>query len=148
MIAAEPLAEQYIRRFLGADEFINNKERWCLWFHGMSEMRLFTDLQKMPLVAKHIELVKQMRLESSDKQTNKAAATPHLFQAIRQPESGNYLLIPSASSETREFIPIGYLDSNTINGNANFSLPNATLYHFGLLSSTMHNAFMRTVQGD
>ncbi|MDK4675171.1 N-6 DNA methylase [Kingella kingae] len=147
LIAAEPLAEQYIRRFLGAEEFLNNKERWCLWFHGMSEMRLFTDLQKMPLVAKRIELVKQMRLESSDKQTNKAAATPHLFQAIRQPESGNYLLIPSASSETREFIPIGYLDSNTINGNANFSLPNATLYHFGLLSSTMHNAFMRTVAG-
>lgn len=88
-----------------------------------------------------------MRLESSDKQTNKAAATPHLFQAIRQPESGDYLLIPSASSEAREFIPIGYLDSNTINGNANFSLPNATLYHFGLLSSTMHNAFMRTVAG-
>ena len=147
LIAAEPLAEQYIRRFLGAEEFLNNKERWCLWFHGMSEMRLFTDLQKMPLVAKRIELVKQMRLESTKAATQKDAATPHLFTEIRQPESGNYLIIPSVSSETREFIPIGYFDCNTINGNANFSLPNATLYHFGLLSSTMHNAFMRTVAG-
>lgn len=147
LIAAEPLAANYIRPFLGAAEFINNKQRWCLWFAGVSEMRLQNDLKAMPQVAQRIENVRQMRAASSKAATQKDAATPHLFTEIRQPESGNYLLIPSVSSETREFIPIGYVDCETINSNANFMLPNATLYHFGLLSSTMHNAFMRTVAG-
>ena len=88
-----------------------------------------------------------MRTNSSDAQTRKDALIPHLFQKIRQPESGNYLLIPSVSSETRAFVPIGYLNSHTVVSNLAFSLPHATLYHFGILCSTMHNAFMRTVAG-
>lgn len=101
----------------------------------------------MPQVAARIEAVRQMRLASPKVPTQKQAATPHLFTEIRQPESGNYLLIPSVSSETRAFVPIGYLDSHTVVSNLAFSLPHATLYHFGILSSTMHNAFMRTVAG-
>lgn len=157
LIAAEPLAAQYIRPFLGSEEFLNNKERWCLWFHGISETRLHQDLKHMPQVAQRIANVKEYynedtkewegRLHSKKAATKKKAATPHLFDEIRQPASGNYLLIPSTSSETREFIPIGYVDCNTINSNANFMLPNATLYHFGILCSTMHNAFMRAVAG-
>ncbi len=147
LIATEPLAENYIRPFLGAAEFINNKERWCLWFHNVSEMRLQNNLKQMPQIAQRIEQVKQMRLKSTSKQTQKKAATSHLFQQISQPESGNYLAIPEISSETREFLPIGYLDCNTIASNKLYMLPNATLYHFGILCSTMHNAFMRTVSG-
>ena len=147
LIAAEPLAAQYIRPFLGAEEFLNGKERWCLWFHGISETRLNHDLKQMPQTAQRIDNVRQMRLVSKDKQTQKDAATPHLFQKIRQPASGNYLAIPRISSESRAFIPIGFLDSNTVISDLVFCLPNATLYHFGILSSTMHNAFMRTVAG-
>ena len=147
LIAAEPLAAQYIRPFFGAEEFLNSKERWCLWFHGISETRLHHDLKQMPQTAQRIESVRQKRSESDRVTTKELAAMPHLFGEIRQPENGNYLLIPSTSSENRAFIPIGYVDSSAINSNANFMLPNATLYHFGILCSTMHNAFMRAVAG-
>lgn len=142
----EPLAKSYIRPFLGADEFINGKQRWCLWFADTPEVVLDQDLKKMPLVKARIENVRQMRLASPKVATQKGAETPHLFDEIRQPNS-NYLIIPSVSSETRQFIPIDYVESTVINSNANFSLPNATLYHFGILCSSMHNAFMRTVAG-
>lgn len=147
LLAAEPLAAQYIRPFFGSEEFLNDKERWCLWFHGISETRLHHDLKQMPQTAQRIESVRQKRSESDRATTKELAATPHLFGEIRQPASGNYLIIPRVSSEARAFIPIGYVDCNTINSDANFMLPNATLYHFGILCSTMHNAFMRAVAG-
>ena len=147
LIAAEPLAEQYIRPFIGADEFLNGKTRWCLWFHGVPDVKRNHDLKQMPKVQARIQAVKTMREASSDKQTQKDAATPWLFQKIRQPSDGNFLIIPSVSSESRRFIPIGYLSFETVVSNLAFILPNATLYHFGILSSTMHNAFMRTVAG-
>lgn len=147
LTAAEPLAAQYIRPFLGAEEFINGKQRWCLWFRGVSETKLNHDLKSMPQVRQRLNGVKQMRLASTDKQTKQDAATPHLFQTDRQPESDNYLIIPRVSSETRNFIPIGFADCHIINSDANFSLPHATLYHFGILCSSMHNAFMRVVAG-
>ena len=147
LIATEPLAEKYIRPFLGADEFINGKERWCLWFTNCDLVELNNDLQKMPQVAERLAGVKKMREDSTKAATQKLAATPHLFGEIRQPENGNYLLIPSVSSENRDYIPIDYVSSDVINSNANFSLPNASLYHFGVMMSAMHNAFMRTVAG-
>ena len=146
LIAAEPLAEQYIRPFVGAEEFINGKTRWCLWFHGVPDVKRNHDLKQMPKVQARIQAVKAMREASSSKQTQKDT-TPWLFQTIRQPSDGNYLIIPSVSSESRRFIPIGYLSFETVVSNLAFILPNATLYHFGILSSTMHNAFMRTVAG-
>ena len=147
LIAAEPLAEQYIRPFIGAEEFINGKTRWCLWFHGVSDVKRNHDLKQMPQVQARIQAVKAMREASSKAATQKKAATPWLFDEIRQPSDGNYLIIPSVSSESRRFIPIGYLSFETVVSNLAFILPNATLYHFGILSSTMHNAFMRTVAG-
>lgn len=147
LIAAEPLAEQYIRPFIGADEFLNGKTRWCLWFQGISDIKRNHDLKQMPKVQARIQAVKTMREASSDKQTQKDAATPWLFQKIRQPSDGNFLIIPRVSSESRRFIPIGYLSYETVVSDLVFTLPNATLYHFGILSSTMHNAFMRTVAG-
>ena len=147
LIAAEPLAEQYIRPFIGADEFLNGKTRWCLWFQGISDVKRNHDLKQMPKIQARIQAVKTMREASSDKQTQKDAATPWLFQKIRQPSDGNFLIIPRVSSESRRFIPIGYLSYETVVSDLVFTLPNATLYHFGILSSTMHNAFMRTVAG-
>ena len=148
LIAAEPLAEQYIRPFVGAEEFINGKTRWCLWFHGVSDVKRNHDLKQMPQVQARIQAVKAMREASSKAATQKKAATPWLFDEIRQPSDGNYLAIPEVSSETRRFIPIGFLSSENIASNKLYMLAsNTPLYHFGILNSTMHNAFMRTVSG-
>jgi hypothetical protein len=148
LLEAEPLAKQYIRPFLGAEEFLNGKQRWCLWFDGCDLEQLNRDLKKMPQVAQRIEKVKTARQESKRAATQKLAATPHLFGEIRQPASGNYLAIPEVSSEKRNYIPIGFLDSNSIVSNKIYTLSSPTpLYHFGLLMSAMHNAFMRTVAG-
>lgn len=147
LIAAEPLAEQYIRPFIGAEEFINGKTRWCLWFHGVSDVKRNHDLKQMPKVQARILAVKAMREASRKAATQKKAATSWLFDEIRQPSDGNFLIIPRVSSESRRFVPIGYLSHQIIISDSSFMLPNATLYHFGILCSTMHNAFMRTVAG-
>lgn len=147
LITQEPLSKKYIRPFVGAQEFLNDIKRWCLWFNDCDPIQLNRDLEKMPLVAKRIENVKNVRLNSTNKETQKESKTPHLFQSIRQPTEGNYLLIPSVSSENRRLIPIGFIEHTTICSNLVFSLQNATLFHFGVLSSSMHNAFMRLVAG-
>ncbi len=146
IIVQNPLMESYIKPFTGAEEFLNGKERWCLWFRGISEEDLRNLLENTPLAKARVKNVRTMREASRDKATKKDAATPHLFQTDRQPYS-DYLIVPSTSSERRAFIPVDYVSAEVINSNANFSLPNATLYHFGILCSTMHNAFMRTVAG-
>ena len=142
LLEVEPQAEKFIRPFLGADEFINNIPRWCLWLVGVSP----SELRTMPHVMQRVEAVKSMRSASKDAQTQKDAATPTLFQKIRQPVEP-YLLVPSVSSENRLYVPIGYLQPEIIVSNLVYSIPNATLYHFGVLTSTMHNAWMRTVCG-
>ncbi len=142
LLAIEPQAEKWIRPFLGADEFINNISRWCLWLKGIAP----AELRTMPNVMRRVEAVKAMRLASTDVQTLKDAATPILFQKIRQP-TAPYLLVPSVSSENRRYIPIGYLPPEVIVSNLVYAIPNATLYHFGILNSTMHNAWMRTTCG-
>lgn len=147
LIKTEPLAKKYLRPFKGAQEFLNNIERWCLWFAGCDAIQLNKDLEKMPLVRQRLRNVKAMREKSTKNATQKLAATPHLFDEIRQPTSGNYLLVPSVSSENRKFVPIGFLNHETVCSNLVFSLPNASLYHFGTLSSSMHNAFMRLTAG-
>lgn len=147
LITEEPLAKKYIRPFVGAQEFLNNIERWCLWFDGYDAIELNKDLKHMPMVASKIEAVREFRLDSTFKPTRECANTPHLFQALRQPKEGKYLLIPSVSSENRRYIPIGFLDHHVICSNLVFSLPDASLYHFGVLSSNMHNSFMRLTAG-
>ena len=142
-IKKEPGAKKFIREFLGAEEFINGKKRYCLWLVNASP----AELRKMPLVMKRIEAVKAMRQSSSKEATRNWAAYPYLFTENRQPESGNYLLIPRVSSERRHYIPIGYVSADVIASDAVQLVPNAMLYEFGILTSIVHNAWMRVVCG-
>jgi hypothetical protein len=142
LLKDEPLARPYIKPFLGAEEFINNQQRWCLWLVDCPPALL----KAMPKIKERIAAVKAMRLASAKIPTQKLAETPSLFAEIRQVPKP-YLIIPSVSSENRMFVPIGYMTSEVICGNANFMLPDITVYHFGMLCSTMHNAWMRSVCG-
>jgi len=114
----EPLATDWLRRFVGAEEFINSRERWCLWLKGCTPEQL----RKMPAVMKRVEAVRKMRIDSTDSQTKKDAETPTLFQKIRQPTTP-YLLIPSVSSEMRHYIPIGFVQPEVIVSNLVFTVP-------------------------
>lgn len=136
------IAAKYIRPFLMGDEFINNNPRYCLWLKDST----VNDRTYSPEIKKRMELVKSMRLASPKVATQKLAATPYLFGEIRISAS-NYLAIPKVSSENRFYIPIGYLDAEVICGDKLFFIPNASLFNFGLLTSHMHNAWMRTVAG-
>lgn len=140
-IKKEPIAQKYIKRLLGADEYINNKNRYCLWLVDASP----NELRQMPLVMGRIKKVREMRLNSTDATTRRKADTPHLFRETNNPKT--FIVIPSTSSEKRRYIPLGFLDENTIPTNANLIIPDATLYHFGILTSNVHMAWMRVVCG-
>ena len=99
----------------------------------------------MPLVMERIEKVREMRLNSTDKATRRLADTPTVFRETYNPES--FIIIPSATSENRRYIPLGFLGKDTISTNLNLIIPDATLYHFGILTSNVHMAWMRTVCG-
>ena len=142
LLAKEPYTEKMIKRYLGAVEFINGKERFCLWMKDIP----FADVKKCPSVLARIEQVRAFRLASTAKPTVEKAETPHLFFFISQPPT-DYLLMPSTSSENRRYIPIGYMDKDTISSNANMIIPEATLYHFGILTSNVHMAWVRAVCG-
>lgn len=138
----EPKAEKYFRKFMGSDDFINNRSRWCLWLFGVAP----NELRSMPSVMKRIEAVREFRLASVKEATREYANYPTQFMEIKQPES-DYLMIPATSSENRLYIPIGNLNKNVVASNAASFVPNATLYHFGVLTSSMHMAWIRTVAG-
>ena len=140
-IKKEPNAKKFIKNLVGAHEFINNKKRYCLWLVGANP----SELKKMPLVMKRIEACRQMRLASSDKATQRLAETPTLFREQYNPKT--YIIVPSTSSERRRYIPLGFLDDSTISTNLNLIIPDATLYHFGVLTSNVHMAWMRAVAG-
>ena len=143
LLASEPQAAPWIRPFLGADEFINSTTRWCLWLVDCPPK----ELRSMPEVIKRVQAVKAMRQSSTKLATITLSDTPAVFGEIRQPVNGNYLLIPLHSSEMRSYVPIGFCDATTICGNANAMIPNAALFHFGIMTSAMHNAFMRFTCG-
>ncbi|MCB9111022.1 MAG: class I SAM-dependent DNA methyltransferase [Anaerolineales bacterium] len=142
LLAKEPAAEKYIHLFLGSQEFINKVDRWCLWLKDISP----AELRNLPETMKRVENVKQKRLASNRETTKKLAQIPYLFGEIRQPES-NYLLIPGVSSENRFYIPIGFMDKDIIASDLARTVPNASLYHFGVLTSLMHMAWVRAVCG-
>ena len=142
ILLQHPEAESLFRRFLGAEEFIKGKERWCLWLKGVSPSLI----RNIPPVRDSVMSVRQLRIQSSRPSTRKMADMPTLFGEIRQTED-NYLLIPRHSSEKRRYIPIGYLNCDFICGDANFMIPKATIYHFGILESNVHMAWMRAVCG-
>lgn len=137
-----PDSEELFKKFLGADEFINNRERWCLWLVGVSPNKI----SKIPPVYNAVQKVRISRLNSTRAGTKKQADTPHLFGEIRQPNT-EYILIPRHSSANRRYIPMGYVSPDIICGDSNLLIPNATLFHFGVLTSDVHMAWVRTVCG-
>ena len=140
-IKQEPASKPYIKKLLGAAEFINNRERWCLWLVGVSP----SELRKMPLVMKRIQACKEDRDNAPDEGRKKLALTPHLFREQLNPDT--YIIVPSVSSERRRYVPMGFLSSDTIPTNLVIIIPNASLYHYGILESNVHMAWMRAVCG-
>ncbi|ATR79557.1 DNA methyltransferase [Moraxella osloensis] len=145
LIRTQPLAKKYIKPFMMGNEFLNDIKRWCLWFDNCNTVELNNDLLKMPEVAERIQQVKFLRSQSSREATNKLANIPHLFGERRYSNSP-YIGLPRVSSENRKFIPIDFLDG-TVAGDKLYVLLGGGLYHFGILSSSMHNAFMRLTAG-
>ena len=139
-IKKEPNAIKYIKKLTGAEEYINKKERYCLWLVNADP----TEIRKMPEVLKRIELCKEDRLKGAPDRV-KLAKTPTLFRETKNPES--YLIVPATSSENRKYIPIGFMNSDTIPTNSALIIPNATLYELGILTSNVHMAWMRVVAG-
>ena len=140
-IAKEPNALPYIKRLVGAAEFINNKKRWCLWLVGISP----AELRKMPLVLQRVEACKADRENAPDAGRRKLAERPTQFREINNPDT--FVVVPAVSSERRRYVPIGFLDKNTIATNLVITIPDAQLYHFGVLTSNVHMAWMRAVCG-
>ena len=141
-IEKEPQSERYFRPWIGAQELINDVERWCLWV-GETDP---SELKRIPLALERIENVRRLRLDSKSPPTQRLANTPTRFHVENFPEN-EYLAIPRVSSENRYFIPIGYFQPNDITSDSCHIVPDATLYHFGILTSTMHMAWVRTTCG-
>ena len=141
-ITKEPISEKYIRQILGSEEYINNKKRYCLWLKNANP----ADLRKSQLIMDRVEGVKQARLQSPKEATRKSAETPTLFQEIRQPET-EYIIVPRVSSENRRYVPIGFIKPEIIVNDSVQIIPEATLYHFGVLTSNVHMSWMRVVCG-
>lgn len=142
LLRIEPQAAAYIRPFVGAEEFINNIARYCLWLVDCPPQQL----RIMPEVLRRVEAVKNMRLGSTKASTRDWASRPTLFTENRQPQT-NFLAIPEVSSERRHFVPIGFLKPEIIVSNKIQKVEGATPYSFGVLASTQHNAWIRTVAG-
>ena len=141
-IAFAPQASHLLRRYVGGHEFLNNEERWCFWLKDISP----GELRRFPQLMERIDAVKRFRLASNRKETRALAVMPSLFGEIRQPCT-DYLLIPKVSSESRPLMPIGFIQSRTIANGSALIIPDARKYEFGVLSSTMHMAWMRTTAG-
>jgi hypothetical protein len=142
LLAKEPQAKKWIRRFIGADEFLYNTERWCLWLQDISP----NELNALPEVKKRVEAVRDFRAASKAASTRAYAKFSTLFRQIAQPDS-NYLAVPEVSSEKRNYIPIGFVSKEVICSNRLQFVPDAELFHFGVLTSAMHMAWMRQVCG-
>jgi hypothetical protein len=138
----EPKARKYFRRWLGADEFLNGHERWCLWLGDCPP----ADLRDMPEAMNRVQAVRRFRLASKRAATVRLAATPTRFLVENMPRRA-YLAMPEVSSERRQFVPFAWLPPATLASNLLKVMPDATLYHFGVLTSTMHNAWIRYTCG-
>ena len=141
-IKKEPESAKYFRKWYGSDEFINNRPRFCLWLGGCSPAAL----RKMPECMKRVQAVRNFRLASKSAPTQKLADTSTRFHVENMPES-SYIIIPRVSSERRKYIPMGYLNPDCLTSDSAHIIPNATLYHFGVLTSSVHMAWMRAVCG-
>lgn len=142
IISKYPQSEKMFKKFLGATEFLHNKERWCLWLKGISP----AEIKSCPPVMNAVKSVKELRESSTRESTRKLAETPTLFGEIRQPDH-NYIIVPRHSSENRKYIPIDFVSPEIVCGDSNLLLPNASLYDFGVLISNVHNSWIHTVCG-
>lgn len=142
VIKKEPDIEKYIKKIYGATEYINNKERYCLWLVSISP----AEIRKSHFINERVECVREFRLNSTKAATKDSANTPTLFQEIRHPKT-EYIIIPRHSSENRRYIPFGFVSPDIVVNDAVQIIPGATLYHFGILMSNVHMAWMRTVCG-
>ncbi len=140
-VKKEPGAKKFIKRFMGSKEFINRLDRYCLWLVNATP----TEMKQLPLVRARVEACRANRLAAPDKGRQKLADTPALFRETMNPE--HFLIVPEVSSERRRYIPIGFADSSIIASNLLFIVPEATLYHFGVLQSNVHMSWMRAVCG-
>ncbi|MDR2599608.1 MAG: N-6 DNA methylase [Oscillospiraceae bacterium] len=142
LIASESGAERFIKPFISASDFINGKKRYCLWLKDVS----FPMIKSYPLIQERIKKVREFRLKSTAKPTVDKAETPHMFFFSSHPDT-DYILIPRHSSEKRRYIPIGFVSPDIVSSDANMIIPNAALYHFGIITSNVHMAWVRTVCG-
>jgi hypothetical protein len=143
ILSKEPELDKWLHPYIGADEFIKGKKRWCLWLKHASP----ADINNSKILYQKVESVRQFRLDSKAKTTNGYAKVPRLFAQITQPDDTDYLIIPRVSSERRRYIPIGFMSSDIISSDAVQIVPNATVYEFGVLTSNVHMAWMRMVCG-
>jgi hypothetical protein len=141
-IKQEPKSAKYFKPILSSHEFLNGKPRWCLWLEKIEP----SELKLMPLVKERVDNVRKFREKSPKESVRRQAATPTLFSEIRQPKS-NYIIIPRHSSEQRKYVPFGFFSPSTIASDSCIALPNASLYHFGILSSEMHNVWLKYTCG-
>ena len=141
-VKKEPGSAKFFKRWYGSDEFINRRPRWCLWLGEANPMELI----KLPECLKRIEAVRNYRLASPSAGTVKLADKPTRFHVENMPKS-NYLLIPKVSSERRLYIPVGFMSPDILSSDLVFIIPDASLYHFGILTSSIHNAWVRAVCG-
>ena len=141
-VKKEPKSAQYFKPWYGSEEFIHQKPRYCLWLGDCSP----AELRKMPHCMKRIEAVRDMRLASNRASTRKLADRPTRFSTENMPDT-NYIIIPKVSSERRRYVPMGFMSPDVLASDLVFLIPDATLYHFGILESNVHMAWMRAVCG-
>ena len=143
LVQQEPALAKWIRPYIGAEEFIKQKSRYCLWLRDAQP----ADIKQSKILYERVQAVREFRLASSAKTTQGYAKVPHLFAQITQPEGADCLLVPRVSSERRRYAPIGFIKAGVVASDAVQIIPNATLYHFGVLTSNVHMAWMRVVCG-
>jgi len=142
-ISTDSKYEKWIRKILGASEFLNGGERYCLWLENFDLM----DLPKYPLIEIRVKLVRNMRLESKAKSTREFATTPHLFAQRSHPATGSYIIVPRVSTDRRNFLPVGFFDSSIVSTDLNQIIPNGTLFEAGVIMTTMHMEWLKVAAG-
>ena len=143
LIKSNPQLSKWFRPYIGANEFINNIKRWCIWLKHASPV----EIRSNKFIYDRVNAVREFRESSNAKTTQGYAKVPHIFAQLTQPDDVPYIIIPRVTSERRRYIPIGFMSPNEISSDAVQIIPNASLYDFGILTSNVHMAWMRTVAG-
>lgn len=143
LIKSNPQLSKWFRPYIGANEFINNIKRWCIWLKHASPV----EIRSNKFIYDRVNAVREFRESSNAKTTQGYAKVPHIFAQLTQPDGVPYIIIPRVTSERRRYIPIGFMSPNEISSDAVQIIPNASLYDFGILTSNVHMAWMRTVAG-